>query len=617
MANFFAKYPINGGSGGVPIYATFAAFPSGSQAGDLAVAADTGILYEWNGSAWAPIASPGGALSVGTFDSQAPVAQGLQIVSTVLYAQSATALFPGMVNTSTQTFAGNKTFTGTIGASNLSGTNTGDVTLGTANGLSLVGQALSLALSSTSTVGALSAADWNTFNGKQASGNYITALTGDGTAAGPGSVALTLATVNSNVGSFGSATQVTALTVNAKGLVTAAASTSIQIAESQVTNLVSDLAGKQPVGNYITALTGDATAAGPGSVALTLATVNSNVGSFGSSTAIPSFTVNAKGLITAASTNVVIAPAGTLTGTTLASNVVTSSLTALGTIVTGVWNGTTIAIANGGTGQTSKAAAFDALSPMTTAGDIIYGGASGTGTRLAAGTTGQLLGNSGGTPAWVNGPQMTTSAKTTTYAILTTDNVITYDCSGGTFTTTLPTAVGVTGKTYTLIRTNQTASVAVTIATTSAQTIGAFGSGALTLDIRGEALTVISDGANWQIKYWYTPQVTYTITIGGPAGWSTTYSVGMVIKSYGVWRLIFNFKGTKTSAANATINVTGFVFDSQRQSISGNDNSGGSAPSNVFTDGGTNQIAANFAAATTDIDISGNVQLNAKPTIAM
>jgi hypothetical protein len=93
-------------------------------------------------------------------------------------------------------------------------------------------------------------------------------------------------------------------------------------------------ASKQPLGNYITALTGDGTATGPsggGSAALTLATVNSNVGSFGSSTSIPSFTVNAKGLVTAASGNVVIAPAGTLTGTTLNSTVVTSSLTSLGT----------------------------------------------------------------------------------------------------------------------------------------------------------------------------------------------------------------------------------------------------------------------------------------------
>ena len=80
----------------------------------------------------------------------------------------------------------------------------------------------------------------------------------------------------------------------------------------------------------ITALTGDVTATGPGSAAATLATVNANVGTFGSSTSIPTFTVNAKGLITAASGNAVIAPAGTLTGTTLASNVITSSLTSLG-----------------------------------------------------------------------------------------------------------------------------------------------------------------------------------------------------------------------------------------------------------------------------------------------
>jgi hypothetical protein len=159
---------------------------------------------------------------------------------------------------------------------------------------------------------------------------------------------------------------------------------------------------KQPAGSYITALTGDATASGPGSAVLTLATVNSNVGSFGSSTAIPSFTVNAKGLITAASTSVVTAPAGTLTGTTLAANVVSSSLTSVGTITSGTWTGTTIAIANGGTGQTSASAAFNALSPITTTGDMIYSTSGATNSRLPIGSTNQVLTVIAGVPTWAS-----------------------------------------------------------------------------------------------------------------------------------------------------------------------------------------------------------------------
>jgi hypothetical protein len=40
--------------------------------------------------------------------------------------------------------------------------------------------------------GALSSADWTTFNSKQVSGNYITSLTGEATASGPGAAAVTL-----------------------------------------------------------------------------------------------------------------------------------------------------------------------------------------------------------------------------------------------------------------------------------------------------------------------------------------------------------------------------------------------------------------------------------------
>jgi len=142
-------------------------------------------------------------------------------------------------------------------------------------------------------------------------------------------------------------------------------------------------------GDQTITLTADVTGSGTGSFATTLATVNIDVGSFGSSTSIPSFTVNAKGLITAASGNVVIAPAGTLSGTTLNATVVTSSLTSIGTITTGVWNGTTIAIADGGTGQTTASAAFGALSPLTTKGDVLT--YSTLNARLPVGTDGFVL----------------------------------------------------------------------------------------------------------------------------------------------------------------------------------------------------------------------------------
>lgn len=171
-----------------------------------------------------------------------------------------------------------------------------------------------------------------------------------------------------------------------------------------------------PADTGITQVIGDVTAGpGSGTQAATLATVNANVGSFGSSTSIPSFTVNAKGLITAASGNVVIAPAGTLTGTTLNSTVVSSSLTSVGTITSGTWTGTTISIANGGTGQITANSAFNALSPMTTAGDIIYEDATPKAVRLGIGSTGQVLTVVGGLPAW----SPATASLTTTEQIIT------------------------------------------------------------------------------------------------------------------------------------------------------------------------------------------------------
>lgn len=112
-----------------------------------------------------------------------------------------------------------------------------DTNLTAGDGLTLTADDLDCDTASGLNFGCLTSVDWTTFNNKQPAGNYITALTGDVTASGPGSVAATLATVNSNVGTFGSATQAPQITVNGKGLVTAASNVTVTPAVGSITGL--------------------------------------------------------------------------------------------------------------------------------------------------------------------------------------------------------------------------------------------------------------------------------------------------------------------------------------------------------------------------------------------
>ena len=226
---------------------------------------------------------------------------------------------------------------------------------------------------------ASSATKWNTARNLSLTGDATATLTAvDGTAAV--SAAVVLATVNTNVGTFGSTTAVPIITVNAKGLITsvttASTSSSLNIAGTTgtdiltmgvdtltftggigVTTAVTDNTVTFNIGqaaattsnvtfNQVTAqtfvgtltgtssfasgwatarnlsLTGDATATLSGvdgtaavSAAVTLATVNSNVGSFGGSISVPVITVNGKGLVTSVTT-ANITPTINIAGTT-------------------------------------------------------------------------------------------------------------------------------------------------------------------------------------------------------------------------------------------------------------------------------------------------------------
>ena len=81
-------------------------------------------------------------------------------------------------------------------------------------------------------------------------------------------------------------------------------------------------------------------------------------------------------------------------------------------------------------------------------------------------------------------------AKTATYTASATDYVI--DCTSGTFTVSLPTAVGITGRVY-VIKNSGTGTI--TIDPNGAQTID--GLSAYTLAVRYESITIMSNGANW------------------------------------------------------------------------------------------------------------------------
>jgi hypothetical protein len=210
------------------------------------------------------------------------------------------------------------------------------------------------------------------------------------------------------------------------------------------------------------ALTGDVTYTSPSftgagnvTAAATLATVNSNVGAFGSATAIPVVTVNAKGLVTAVSTVAIsgsLTFTGDVTGTgstgsstalSIATGAVTSTMIADGTIVNGDINASAgivdtklATIATAGKVSNSATTATSA----NTASAIVARDASG---NFTAGTiTAALTGNTAGTHT---GAVVGNASTATTLATARAIQGVNFDGSAAITVVTAGTGISVSG----------------------------------------------------------------------------------------------------------------------------------------------------------------------------
>jgi hypothetical protein len=116
-----------------------------------------------------------------------------------------------------------------------------------------------------------------------------------------------------------------------------------------------------------------------------------------------------------------------------------------------------------------------------------------------AGTNGQVLTTNGvGGLSWATaaGAGFTLTNKTSNDSITTSESFITANAVSASFTLTLPSAVGISGKQLTFKKLDSSSN-AVTLVTTASQTID----GSLNYALSGinQAVTVVSDGSNWQV----------------------------------------------------------------------------------------------------------------------
>jgi hypothetical protein len=116
-------------------------------------------------------------------------------------------------------------------------------------------------------------------------------------------------------------------------------------------------------------------------------------GAYGSASSVGTFTVNAQGQLTLASSTAIAINGNQITSGTIGSAYLSGSytgITGVGTLTAGTWNAGTIGVAYGGTDITSY-----------TAGDLLYASGTSTLSKLTIGTANYVLTSSGTSPQYV------------------------------------------------------------------------------------------------------------------------------------------------------------------------------------------------------------------------
>lgn len=159
--------------------------------------------------------------------------------------------------------------------------------------------------------------------------------------------------------------------------------------------------------------------------------------------------------------------------------------------------------------------------------------AAGVAGRIAYDTTVNLVKFDNGT-IWnsINSStSLAVTSKVANYTLTTADDVVLGDSSGGTFTLTLPTAVGNAGKTF-YIKKTDSSFTAITIDGDGTETID--GSTTTTVNTQNEEITIVSDNANWQILSRRIPSFWYAITLTpNAAGFGTVSDESYFAKRVG------------------------------------------------------------------------------------